>query len=235
MKSISKFVMAAFAASALIPAAAMAQAMNPVPDTRATGNLEGFLVNNPSGVVMSATGDCWRHKDMDTPGVTGPCNQPAPVAVVPPAPRPVIAAAPPPPAVKRQVSRKISLSGDALFAFDKSVLKPEGKVMLDDLVRQLEGKSFDRIQVTGFTDRFGSNQYNQKLSERRAATVKDYLVAKNVQSSRIEAEGKGEMQPVTKAGDCPGVKATTKIKACLQPDRRVDVVMSGTEIVTSSN
>ena len=125
------------------------------------------------------------------------------------------------------MAQKFSFSGDALFAFDKSVLKPEGKVMLDDLVGKLGGVSYDRIVTTGHTDRFGTNAYNQALSERRAHTVKDYLISKNVQANRIEAEGKGETQPETKPGDCLGPRSA-KVIACLQPDRRVDVEMTGT-------
>ncbi len=129
--------------------------------------------------------------------------------------------------------QKISFSGDALFAFDKSVLKPEGRVLLDGLVTQLSGATYDNIQATGHTDRFGSNAYNQKLSERRANAVKDYLASKDVMASRIDAQGKGETQPVTKAGDCQGAKSV-KVVACLQPDRRVDIEMTGAKTVTGS-
>ena len=142
--------------------------------------------------------------------------------------------APPAAAPAKPQPQKFSFSGDALFAFDKSVLKPEGKTMLDGLVLQLNNATYDEILATGHADRFGSNQYNQKLSERRAHAVKGYLVGKNVQASRIDAEGKGETQHVTKADDCPGAKATTKVIACLQPDRRVDVEVKGGKTVTGS-
>ena len=186
---------------------------------------------------MSGTNLCWRHRDMDMPSATGPCEMKAPVAVIPAAAPIVVAAvtpaAPPAKVVQKPAPQKISFSGDALFAFDKSVLKPEGKVMLDGLVQQLSGASYDNIQVIGHTDRFGSNTYNQKLSERRAHTVKDYLASKDVTASRIDAQGKGEMQPVTKAGDCTGPKSV-KTVACLQPDRRVDIEMTGAKTVTGS-
>ena len=191
-------------------------------------------------VVMSGYGLCWHSGTgpAPTPGVE--CGgTPAPVAqlvqpvpppaYVVPAPAPV-AALTPPPAPKPQ---KMSFSADALFAFDKSVLKPEGKVMLDDLAAQLNGTTYDVISATGHTDRFGSNEYNQKLSERRANAVKDYLVSKDILASRINAEGKGETQPITKAGECTGAKSA-KVIACLQPDRRVDVEMQGTKTITSS-
>jgi OOP family OmpA-OmpF porin len=125
-------------------------------------------------------------------------------------------------------------SADALFAFDKAVLKPEGKTALDDFARQLGGSQYDVVFVTGHTDRFGSDDYNQKLSERRAHTVKDYLVSKDLAANRITATGKGETQPVTQASDCPGPKST-KIIACLQPDRRVHVEVTGMKGPTTSS
>ena len=186
---------------------------------------------------MSGTNLCWRHRDMDVPSATGPCEIKAPVAVIPAAAPIVVAAAKPAAPVakvaQKPMPQKISFSGDALFAFDKAVLKPEGKVMLDGLVTQLSGATYDNIQATGHTDRFGSSAYNQKLSERRANAVKDYLASKDVMASRIDAQGKGETQPVTKAGDCKGAKSA-KVIACLQPDRRVDIEMTGAKTVTGS-
>ena len=225
MKPIAKFVMAAIAATALIPAVVMGQS--------ADAKNQGYLIDNEgqSAIVISGTGLCWRDGDW-TPArsVEPDCDpkaKPMPPLAAVPAPPPVVIAAAPAPLPPKVLTQKFSFSGDALFAFDKSVLKPEGKVMLDDLVAKLGGVSYDRIVTTGHTDRFGTNAYNQALSERRAHTVKDYLTSKNVQASRIEAEGKGKTQPETKAGDCLGPRSA-KVIACLQPDRRVDVEMTGT-------
>ena len=132
------------------------------------------------------------------------------------------------------VPQKIEFSSDALFEFDKSVLKPEGRAMLDNLARDLAGTSYGTIVAIGHTDRIGSNQYNQKLSERRAYAVKDYLVSKDIPANRVNAEGKGEMQPVTQAGACQGAKSV-KVIACLQPDRRVHVAVTGTKGLTTSS
>jgi OOP family OmpA-OmpF porin len=141
-------------------------------------------------------------------------------------PAPVVVPAPvalvPAPAAVLPMPQKMSFSADALFAFDKSELKPDGKVMLEDLARQLKGASYDAIFVTGHADRLGRDAYNQKLSERRADTVKAFLVSQNIAADRVSAKGMGETQPVTKAGDCKGNKSASVI-ACLQPDRRVDV------------
>lgn len=215
MKPMMTLVAVAIAAT-LIPAAAMA----------ANTSNQGYLVDSRGEIVMSGFGLCWHTGEWTPAMAIEKCDPVEKVAVAAPA---VMAAAPAPAAAPAATpSRKVSFSGDALFAFDKSVLKPEGIVMLDDLVNQLNGTRYDTIMITGQTDRIGSASYNQKLSERRAATVKDYLVAKNVQANRIDAEGKGETQPMTKLGDCPGAKSA-KVIACLQPDRRVDVEMTGSK------
>jgi OOP family OmpA-OmpF porin len=121
----------------------------------------------------------------------------------------------------------INLSADAFFDFDKSVLKPRAKTILDEMVNTLAGTQYETIAVTGHTDRIGAAEYNQRLSERRANAVKDYLVSKNILASRIEALGQGDMRPTTKGGDCRGAKSV-KVVACLQPDRRVDIEVSST-------
>jgi OOP family OmpA-OmpF porin len=216
MKPINKLIIAAFAATTLIPAAVMAQA---------TGSNQGYLIDSRGAIVKSGTGLCW-HTGSWAGGTNEQCDVIQPVAALMPEPEPVVVAAAP-------QSQKTSFSGDALFAFDKSVLKPEGKAMLDGLVRQLDGATYESIVATGHTDRFGSDGYNQKLSERRAQSVKEYLVSQNVQAGHIDAEGLGETQPVTKAGECKGAK-TAKVVACLQPDRRVDVEMKVTKTVTGS-
>ncbi len=83
------------------------------------------------------------------------------------------------------------------------------------------------ITAVGHADRFGSDSYNQSLSERRAMAVKTYLMGKGIADNRIYAEGKGEKQPVTRADECKGGK-TAKVIACLQPDRRVEIEVIGT-------
>jgi OOP family OmpA-OmpF porin len=156
-----------------------------------------------------------------------PPPAPTPVAIVAPAPAAVVPAAPvaPAPPVRRQVS----FSAESLFAFDKSTLKPEGKTALDSFAKELSTTKYDMVTVTGHSDRLGTQSYNQRLSERRAEAVKSYLVtADGVAPARIAALGKGESMPVTAAGQCPGTKRTTALVACLQPDRRVDVDVSGT-------
>jgi len=146
-------------------------------------------------------------------------------AAYPPPPPPVVKPAPAP--------KRFTLSADALFNFDQAIVKPEGRRQLDKLAADLKGAKFDVIKiamvtVTGHTDRIGSAAYNMRLSMRRAEAVKAYLVELGIPAAKIVATGKGEAHPVTKPGECKGKKATKALIACLQPDRRVEVEVSGT-------
>ena len=168
-------------------------------------------------------------------GGKAPAPACAPCAVVAaPAPEPVVVAPPPPPppapVVAPPAPRKVTFSADSLFAFDKADLKPAGKQELDKLAADLRGVDFDIITVTGHTDRIGSHAYNMKLSTRRAEAVKNYLVASaGIPAGKIAARGTDGSDPVTKPDDCKGKKVTKKLIACLQPDRRVEVEVSGTK------
>jgi OOP family OmpA-OmpF porin len=116
---------------------------------------------------------------------------------------------------------KIVLDSEVLFDFNKAVLKPAAFPLLDEVVTSIKDKDSDIIVITGHTDRIGSVSYNQKLSERRAAAVKDYFRSKGIAESRMQATGKGKSEPVTTG--CVGTKKTPKLIACLAPDRRVEI------------
>jgi OOP family OmpA-OmpF porin len=153
---------------------------------------------------------------------------PRPVVVTPPPPPPQPAAVTPPPP-RPPAPAKVTFSADSLFDFDKATLKPAGKQALDKFAADLRGASFDVIAVTGHTDRIGSHAYNMKLSTRRAEAVKTYLVQSGgIPAGKITARGTDGSDPVTKSGECKGKKATKALIACLQPDRRVEVEVSGT-------
>jgi OOP family OmpA-OmpF porin len=132
-------------------------------------------------------------------------------------------------ATPKPAAQKVTLAADALFDFDKAVLRPEGKAKLDDVTGKLKGMKLEVIIAVGHTDRIGSDKYNQKLSEKRAEAVKAYLVGKGVEPNRVYTEGKGEKQPVT--GDKCGKseKKSKKLIECLQPDRRVEIEVIGTQ------
>ena len=157
---------------------------------------------------------------------------PEPVMAPPPPPPPVMLAQappPPPPPVVVPAPTKVSLSADALFGFDSASIKPEGQQLLNKMASDLSGVQYDVITVTGHTDRIGSKAYNDKLSARRAEAVSRYLVdVAGIRAGKITTRGVGSDNPELAADACPGKKATPKLIACLQADRRVEIEVSGT-------
>jgi OOP family OmpA-OmpF porin len=153
-----------------------------------------------------------------------PAPMPEPVATPMSAPAPVVAPAPPPPPPPAPVpvSEKVSFAAEALFDFDKSVVKPDGKAALDELLGKLKGMNTEVMVTVGHTDSIGSDAYNSKLSLRRAEAVKAYIVSKGVDASRVYTEGKGETQPV----------ADNKSSDGRAKNRRVTVEVVGTRTVT---
>ncbi|PVX34483.1 OmpA family protein [Janthinobacterium sp. 78] len=146
------------------------------------------------------------------PASATPAYQPAPeVAPVVAMPAPVVVAAPAP----TPVAEKVSFASEALFDFDQSTLKPQGKAALDQLLGQLKGMDLEVIVTVGHTDAVGSDAYNQKLSQRRAEAVKAYLVTQGVETNRVYTEGKGETQPVadntTAAGRAKNRRVTVEV------------------------
>ena len=164
-----------------------------------------------------------------TPAPAPRAMAPAPVAAAP-APVAAVVTPPPPPVAAPPVPAKVTFSADSLFDFGKAEVKPAGKQELDKLGADLRGVDFDFIRVTGHTDRIGSHEYNMELSTRRAEAVKAYLVeSAGIPAGKIAARGTDGSDPVTKPGDCKGEKASKALIACLQPDRRVEVEVSGTK------
>lgn len=173
-----------------------------------------------NSVWKNGSGQCWRDaswtpataavgcdgaivapKVVATP--TNPTAQP-PKAVV--APAPVVAPA------------KLTYIAATLFDFDKAIVTAEGKERLDKLVEKLDGMNVEVLVAVGHADAIGTNEYNQKLSERRAAAVKAYLVSKGVDQNRIYTEGKGETAPV----------ASNETESGRAKNRRVEVEVVGT-------
>ena len=172
-----------------------------------------------TGYWTPATANC----ECDAPIVGAACNPPAPApaAAAPPPPPPAVTPAPaakPAPKPPAPVSQKVTFAADAFFDFNKSVLKPEAKAKLDDLVGKLKGISLEVIIAVGHTDAIGGDAYNQKLSVRRAESVKAYLVTKGIEPNRIYTEGKGKKQPV----------ADNKTNEGRAKNRRVEIEVVGT-------
>ena len=147
----------------------------------------------------------------------------APAPVVEAAPAPVAAPAPAPAPAPEPVptSEKVSFSAEALFDFDKAIVKPEGKAALDEFMSKLEGVNTEVMIAVGHTDAVGTNAYNDKLSLRRSEAVKAYLVSKGLDPARLYTEGKGETQPVA---DNESAEGRAK-------NRRVTIEVVGTRTV----
>jgi OOP family OmpA-OmpF porin len=128
---------------------------------------------------------------------------------------------------------KITLDAGALFDFDAYTLSPQSRAALDEFVGRLKGATLGMIRAIGHADRLESEGYNQNLSEDRAEAVKAYLVSKGIEPGRVQAEGRGAVQPVTRLGECGGSKSA-KVIACLQPDRRVGIEVAGTRASTAA-
>lgn len=158
-----------------------------------------------------------------------PVDVPAVAAIAAPAPAPAPVPALAPQARVQAPLTKVAFSADSLFDFDKSALKPSGREALDKFAGDLKGVNYDVVKVTGHTDRIGSHAYNMKLSTLRAEAVKDHLSGSaGIPANKITATGVNGANPVTRPADCTGRKPTPKLVACLQPDRRVEVEVSGT-------
>ena len=142
---------------------------------------------------------------------------------------PVQQAAPVPPKPQPAAPRSVSVNFETepLFSFDKYAIRADQKTKLDELIASLGGAEIESITVIGHTDRIGTTAYNQRLSERRAASVKNYLVNKGIPADRIHMEGRGKSEPVS--GDACNKTRGKKLISCLQPDRRVDVSVSGSK------
>jgi len=118
---------------------------------------------------------------------------------------------------------KLTLSGDVLFNFDSDQLTLEGRRALDRVVEAFhETDQPTSIFVAGYADRFGSEQYNLRLSQARAETVGSYLISQGVERSSLNTEGRGELDPIVV---CPGEMATPSMKECLKPNRRVEMTL----------
>jgi OmpA-OmpF porin, OOP family len=191
-----------------------------------------YLRDNSGAVVVSGTGLCVRTGTW-TPGTSVVGCDPMPVATAAPAPAPEpappapAAAAPaepvtPPAALAEPapapMPQKISLNTDALFNFDKADLRPDAKSELDSLLERVRAANIEEISLVGHTDSIGTDEYNMKLSQRRADAVKSYFVSQGMPAEKIHTEGRGKREPV----------ADNKTKEGRQENRRVDVAVAAT-------
>ena len=183
-----------------------------------TPNLQdgsGNAVKDGSGACVVTSGQVLPECAGVAPAAPRPAAPASPASPAAPA-TPAAPAAPAKPAPS-SVRQSVVIQADALFDFDKSVLRPDGKKSIDEALGKISGVDVEMVIATGHTDSIGTDQYNQRLSERRAQAVKDYLVSKGIPASKVTTIGKGESQPV----------ATNKTKEGRQKNRRVDIEFKG--------
>lgn len=216
------------AVAAFVPALAFAQAK------------DGYLVDTSGGVVKApGAGVCVRNSqwtpalaiaecDPDLVKKPAPVAQKAPVVAAKPEAKPEAKPKKPQPL---NIEEKIELQG---MEFNKADMTADNKKDLDDFIgvltkanKQRSAVRFGAIIVTGHTDRIGSMKYNMKLSEKRAITVKDYIVSKGYDQKLIFWEGKGPKQPIPVTKFCDNKMKRKQLIECLAPNRRVTVEVVG--------
>jgi OOP family OmpA-OmpF porin len=213
MKNYLKFILAVIIAAGL-----------PTLVSTTAYGVEGYLMDSEDSIVKNDYGGCWHTGYWTLSMAVEGCD---PVAQHEEKPQPKAEAIIPPPRpgpLLKALPQKVTLTEEDMFNFDKAELKTRGKEKLDSMMNDLEGAKYGVIHVIGYTDRIGSKEYNHRLSLRRAEAVKDYLIQKGIPADLIDAEGRGEADPITKPTDCREMSSEREI-ACLQPDRRVEVMV----------
>lgn len=158
--------------------------------TGALAHTGKFLSDGAGNKVLDGNGEC-----VLAANGTDVCAPPAPVVVVAPvvkpAPKPVVVPAPP-----KRIVQNVSFAGDALFANNSAVLTDAGKASVDPIIVGSRNVNDFKVSLVGHADSRGAADYNQKLSERRAQSVADYMVSKGIKASAITVSGRGESSPV---------------------------------------
>ena len=126
----------------------------------------------------------------------------------------------------------MELESDETFAFDSAELSSGAQAELDLVVSATGAFSSPTININGYTDRFGSDEYNADLSQRRADAVASYLSSKGVPAAGITATGKGSTNPVV---ECATSMEKKEAIACLAPNRRTTVDFPAVEKINSDS
>lgn len=121
----------------------------------------------------------------------------------------------------QRVEEGIALSFDSglLFGFDSSALRDTSKENLQKLARIMNDDDDTNLMIVGHTDSTGDENYNLRLSDRRAQSAADYLIEQGIDANRVQVEGRGEYEPI----------AENDTEAGRQENRRVEVAIFASE------
>jgi OOP family OmpA-OmpF porin len=184
----------------------------------------GYVDDSGKSIIRAGSGDCLHTGRWSVENAIAECD---PEIVAARDKKSEVAAVE---VVIRKELKPIRLEADALFDFDSAELTDEGRSRLDRVVSELPDPATlqdKRITITGFTDNLGPAGYNQKLSEKRAQAVHDYLVSKGMRDEAIDARGLGAANPVV---NCEGKRGNALIQ-CLAPNRRTEIEFSAMEVI----
>ena len=178
----------------------------------------GYVDNDGASVVRTGSGDCLHTARWSIANAIAECD-----------PEIVAARDQTEVAAVEIVLQSVRLEADTLFEFDSDELTADGTRLLDDLVGSLTAPGLEeqKLQITGYADRIGEDDYNLELSQRRASAVRDYLVSRGVPPDYIEAGGQGSANPLV---GCEGERGAALVE-CLAPNRRTEVEFSAMETV----
>jgi len=178
----------------------------------------GYVDNDEASIVRTGSGDCLHTSRWSIANAIAECD----AEIVAARDKVEVAAV-------EVVLQSVRLEADTLFEFDSNELTADGTRLLDDLAGSLTapGLQEQKLQITGYADRIGEDDYNLELSQRRAAAVREYLVSKGVPADYIAADGLGTANPVV---GCEGEHGAALVE-CLAPNRRTEVEFSAVEAV----
>jgi OOP family OmpA-OmpF porin len=168
------------------------------------GSETGYVVDSSGRPTTDSSGECVRNPYREQPNEE--C-EPAP-----PEPEPVAAPEP--------VFEAVTLQSDTFFEFDDATLKPAARERLDQLVARLAGVAELEVAVRGHTDSIGSEAYNQRLSEQRALSVKDYLIDRGVSPAAVRTMGMGEAEPIASNSTAEGRAQNRRVEIEIRGQRQ---------------
>jgi len=189
-----------------------------------TGKAHDAHVGDSSGhLITDSAGNCIQTGSWTSDQDLTDCGAPAAVTKVAPEPAAVTSAAAMPSPMPRIISKTVSLKAGALFDVNSANLKTSGEAELTALANQLKAMSeIQNIKIVGHTDSSGAEAYNQQLSERRAISVKNFLLDQGIPATVMATLGMGESNPTASNASASG----------RAQNRRVEITILGEDAAT---